>query len=116
VIDRDTGQDTVVRGRKYVLSSHMTTSEVVQTAFMAVKQFQEHELRESFRYRGELVFNPHLDLDELADEMDRGHIPESVRTSPEEPNSLEREIPTNSPFYEKLLSEREGGYLENIYT
>ena len=109
VLDRDTGRMAVVKGRKYLLSTHMTDSEVVQTAFMAVKAFQEHELRESFYYKGALVFNPHLDLSLIAAHMRDGRIIESRR---KEPNSLEREIPTHSPFYQKLLDEREGPYLE----
>lgn len=109
VCDRDTGRDAVVKGRKWLLSTHMTESEVVQTAFMALKAFDEHELRESFYYKGALVFNPHLDLSLIASHLRDGKIIESRR---KEPNSLEREIPTHSPFYQKLLDEREGPYLE----
>lgn len=52
-------------GRKWRLSEHMTTSEVVQTAFMAVMAANEHEAREMFTYRDESVFDPHYDVEKL---------------------------------------------------
>ncbi len=56
-------------GRKWFLSPHMTRSEVVSTAFMAVKAAVEHETREQFLYRGQAVFGPHWDLDWLAEKL-----------------------------------------------
>ena len=44
------------RGRKWLLSPHMTKSEIVQTAFKAVMTALEHEAREEFRYRGRAIF------------------------------------------------------------
>jgi hypothetical protein len=55
------------RGRKWFLSPHMTKSEVVQTAFKAALTAVEHEARESFRYRGQAIFGPHFDVDQLVD-------------------------------------------------
>jgi hypothetical protein len=52
-------------GRKWLLSRHMTKSEVVQTAFKAVLTALEHEAREHFRYRGKAIFGPHFDVDVL---------------------------------------------------
>ena len=54
-------------GRKWWLSRHMTTSEVVRTAFMACSAYDEHELREAFEWRGRRVFSPHLDVRALAE-------------------------------------------------
>ncbi len=54
-----------VKGRKWRLSEHMTASELVQTAFAAALHFEEHELREIFLYRGQSVFGPHFDVDDL---------------------------------------------------
>lgn len=54
-----------LNGRKWYISKHMVKSEVVQTAFLAIRQFQEHELREGFRYRGKAIFNPHIDVDAI---------------------------------------------------
>lgn len=59
--------DSVVvwRGRKWRLSEHMTKSEIVLTAWMAVKAAIEHEAREAFLYRGRAIFGPHIDVDAL---------------------------------------------------
>lgn len=65
--------DDVQLGRKWKLSPHMTKSEVVQTAFLAVKTAVEHELRESFRYSGRAIFNPHFDVDKLAELAKHSH-------------------------------------------
>lgn len=61
----ETGVPRMQRSRKWLLSPHMTLSEIVQTAFLAVKTAEEHELREAFRYRGEAIFGPHFDVDAL---------------------------------------------------
>lgn len=56
----------VQKGRKWMLSQHMTKSEIVQTAFKAILTAEEHEAREQFRYKGRLVYGPHIDVDVLA--------------------------------------------------
>lgn len=60
-------QNTFTRynGRKWLLSSHMTASELVQTALMAVLAFNEHETREMFEYCGMAIFGPHFDVADL---------------------------------------------------
>lgn len=62
-----TGELKPWRGRKWLLSPHMTKSEIVQTAFKAVATAVEHETREQFRYRGQAIFGPHFDVDRLAE-------------------------------------------------
>ena len=62
-----TGKVTEQKGRKWMLSEHMTKSELVQTAFLAVKQALEHEAREQFLYYGEPIFRPHFDVEYLWD-------------------------------------------------
>lgn len=62
--------------RKWYVSPWATTSEVVQTAFLAVKTAQEHELREQFTYCGKAIFGPHYDVRALRDL----EIPHDVRT------------------------------------
>jgi len=51
--------------RKWFLSPHMTESEVVQTAFLAVMTAVEHETREAFTYAGHAIFSPHYDIHKL---------------------------------------------------
>jgi hypothetical protein len=77
--DRITGALELQRCRKWVLSFHMVNSEVVRTAFQAVKAAMMHELEEAFRYKGRRIFNPHMDLDKLADAIADGTIGVSLR-------------------------------------
>ena len=65
--DAVTGETALWKGRKWRLSEHMTKSEIVQTALMAVLAAEEHETREAFRYRGERIFSPHYDVDQLVE-------------------------------------------------
>ena len=53
------------RGRKWLLSQHMTRSEFIQTALKAVLTAEEHEIRERFTYKGKAIFGPHFVVDEL---------------------------------------------------
>jgi len=58
--------------RKWQLSAHMTTSELVQTALKCVLTSLEHEAREQFIYRGKPIFGPHFDVERLADLCEQG--------------------------------------------
>lgn len=71
-------------GRKYYISSHAIKEEVIGTAWTAVQAFVQHEIRETFSYKGVNVFGPHLNYDKLA---------EFVKTNEEvkRPLSLEQE-------------------------
>ncbi len=72
-------QPKIVYGRRWLLEPSTPTSEVVQTALLAVKKVREHELREHFRLSIEVPntdrvgiatpFNCHIDLPLLAAEM-----------------------------------------------
>jgi len=66
------------KGRWWRLSEHMTDSEVVQTAWLAVLTWVEHEAREAFTFDGVTVFDPHLDVHELV--RMRQEKPLSVRS------------------------------------
>lgn len=54
-------------GRKWRLSPCMTPSEIVQTAFLACLTAEEHEVRESFLYKGQPVYGPHFDVERLVE-------------------------------------------------
>lgn len=54
-------------GRKWTISDHMTRSEVVQTIFKALLTWWEHEVRESFKYMGQAIFGPHIDVLQLVE-------------------------------------------------
>jgi hypothetical protein len=64
--DADTGAPSPQLGRRWPIERTATRGEIVQTAFKAVLTWEEHAAREAFRYRGERVFGPHLDVDALA--------------------------------------------------
>lgn len=57
--------------RKYPLSEHMTDGEIVQTAFLAAMQAEEHECREAFSFKGKHLFNPHISVDALMSVADK---------------------------------------------
>lgn len=69
-------------GRKWRLSEHMTKSEVVQTAFLAVKTAEEHETRESFKYHGVAIFGPHLNADDLVGLIGQKQVRQDKRAEP----------------------------------
>jgi hypothetical protein len=59
------------RSAKRFISLHMCRQEIVGAAFGAIRDAEEHEMREWFRYRGAAIFNPHLDPDVLAEVAQR---------------------------------------------
>lgn len=65
----DNGSDKpslqIQSGRKWMLSEHMTKSELIQTALKAVLTAEEHETREQFLYKNKAIFAPHLNVDVL---------------------------------------------------
>lgn len=64
-------QGKVWRGRKWLLSTHMTEGEIVQTALLACLSAEEHEAREVFQYKGKALFGPHMDMSSLLSIADR---------------------------------------------
>jgi hypothetical protein len=63
----DTGALTLQKTRKWLLSEHMTESELVQTAFKCVLTSIEHEAREQFKYKGQAIFGPHFNVRDLVE-------------------------------------------------
>jgi hypothetical protein len=61
------GKLEVQHTRKWLLSEHMTKSELVQTAFKCCLASVEHNARETFKYRGKRIFGPHFDVDQLVE-------------------------------------------------
>lgn len=51
--------------RKWLLSKHMTKSELIQTCFKCCITSMEHRTREEFKYKGRRIFGPHFDVDAL---------------------------------------------------
>lgn len=59
------GTRTPWKSAKRHLSPFMCRQEIVGLVFGLIKDAEEHEMREWFRYRGASIFNPHLDPDVL---------------------------------------------------
>jgi hypothetical protein len=57
---RDGSRTPWKSGKRY-LSKHMCRREVVGAAFGLIRDAEEHEMREWFRYCDAAIFNPHLD-------------------------------------------------------
>lgn len=60
-----TGEIEEWHGRKFYLSDHMTDDEIVKTCFVAFKSAVEHEIMEGFTVDEKVLFNPHLNFEEL---------------------------------------------------
>ena len=53
------------KGRKYYLSEYMTADEVVKTCYAAFEAAVKHEIMEGFKVDGKILFNPHVNFEEL---------------------------------------------------
>ena len=63
-LDHDTKE--VQKCRKWLLSQHMTETEIVNTCYLAVRNAEEHEMNEKFTYGGHRVCNPHAAITQRA--------------------------------------------------
>lgn len=61
----NTGVEQKWKGRKYYLSDHMTDDEIVKTCYVAFEQAVKHEVMEAFKVDNIILFNPHLNFEEL---------------------------------------------------
>lgn len=57
-----TGERLVQIGRPWVVPYPDSEESIVKTAFLAIKQCEEHELMEFFHYKGQRPFDPHRSL------------------------------------------------------
>lgn len=77
--DTDTHNYQTQHGRKWYISNHAVTSEVVGTLFKAVLTAEEHEARESFTYKGQPIFHTHYRVDALVDLCSQGAQSKELR-------------------------------------
>lgn len=52
--------------RKWYLSPYMTTQEVVRTAWLAYMGAVTHEASEKFKFKGSMIYGPHIEPDSLS--------------------------------------------------
>lgn len=76
--DDPSGPQTLQKGRKWMLSYHMTHQEIERTAFLACQQAVMHEMCEQYTYMGAQIRNPHIDPMALAALM-HDHNPTVMR-------------------------------------
>ena len=63
--DAATGQMEKQQSRWWPLSKHMVKTEIVQTALKCAFVAEEHEIRETFKYKGRAAYNSHIDIETL---------------------------------------------------
>ncbi len=72
----------IVYGRKWRVEPQLPTSEIIQTAFLSIKQAREHEVRELFRLKIEkkltTPFNNHQDINLLTNSSLEKSIEEGI--------------------------------------
>lgn len=66
-----TGVHGTWKGGKYYLSSHMTPDEIVKKAYVAFEAAVKHEIMEGFKVDGKILFNPHVNFEELLEVSNR---------------------------------------------
>ena len=82
----DSGRMETQKTRKWVLSDHVTKSEIIQTALKLCLTSAEHRVREHFLYKGSRVFGPHFSVDDLkalADNHVEDHRPQTSSFQPD---------------------------------
>jgi len=60
------------RARKWYVSPFSTETEIVETAFKAVKTSMMHVVKEHFAYKGRRVYSPHFQVDARIRMCDEG--------------------------------------------
>lgn len=53
------------KGRKWYLSEFMTDDEIIKTCYCAFEAAVKHEIMEGFKVDGKILFNPHINFEEL---------------------------------------------------
>jgi hypothetical protein len=65
MVDNETGNMSDQHGGKHYISSFAIKDEVVNKAWNACQDFIIHEAREAFKYKGQAIYQPHWNVDEL---------------------------------------------------
>lgn len=77
--DAETGNVEKQRCRKWMLSYHMTTTEIVYTALKAIQAAEDHETREFFKYKTVRVANPHFSVEDIVEMVNQKKLNEESR-------------------------------------
>jgi len=60
--DSQTGKVETQHCRKWYISTWMTETEIVDTAYKAIETAVIHEMKEEFTYKGHMIYNPHMSV------------------------------------------------------
>jgi len=77
--DESTGMVETQKCRKWSLSFHMTTTEIVYTALKAVQAAEDHETREFFKYKNVRIANPHFSVEDIVSMVNCHNLNEESR-------------------------------------
>lgn len=61
----NTGKMEVWKSGKHYLSEFMTDDEIIKKAYVAFEQTVKHEVMEAFKVDNIILFNPHVNFEEL---------------------------------------------------
>lgn len=87
-----TGRIEKQHTRKWLLSPHMTESEIVSTVFKMCLASYEHRARELFKYRNARIYGPHFDVDDLVHLCLDGREDADGRARPQYPFVVDSEV------------------------
>lgn len=66
-----TGQKELQISREWFINpTEMTEDMIVSTVFKCIKNAEEHETCENFKYKGKRIFNPHVSIKTLLERCD----------------------------------------------
>jgi len=78
----DPGRPVLQKARKWYLSPYSTDTEIIRTAYKAVRTSLEHRLGEHFRYLGVQVYSPHMSVHHLMNLNEQRHQDKREPPSP----------------------------------
>lgn len=64
VLNVKSKEKELMAGRKWLINKHDTSSDVIRTLFKAIITWEEHEIRELFKYKNKQIFNPHFNIED----------------------------------------------------
>lgn len=69
VENTSTGQLEEMYGRRWLIEPHADEGEVVRTLLKAALTWEEHELRERFRFDNRAIFHPHFEIPPISNQL-----------------------------------------------
>lgn len=64
-IDVVTGNKSIGKSAPVFIDKNWTDDQIVRQAFKCILGYEEHEVREKFKYKNKAIFGPHISLNKL---------------------------------------------------